>query len=63
VRLVAGAGIASSAGRDPKHPDFVAYRLGKGIVVRVGAPAWAADLAGNLELTDVTGRIWSLLSR
>lgn len=61
--LVGGAQILSSAGRDPRHPAFVAYRLGKGIVVRVGSPAWSADLAGNTELTDVTRRIWSLLSR
>jgi hypothetical protein len=61
--LVGGAQILSSAGRDPRHPAFVAYRLGKGIVVRVGSPAWSADLAGNTELTDVTRGIWSLLSR
>ncbi|HET8672759.1 MAG TPA: N,N-dimethylformamidase beta subunit family domain-containing protein [Thermoleophilaceae bacterium] len=61
--LVNGAQILSSAGRDPQHPSFVAYRLGKGTVVRVGSPAWSADLAGNTELTDVTRRIWSLLSR
>jgi FlgD Ig-like domain len=62
-RLTAGARIASAAGRDRDHPAFVAYRLGKGIVVRAGAPAWTASLAGNPELTDVTRRIWSLLSR
>ena len=62
-RLVAGASILSAAGRDPHHPDFVAYRLGSGIVVRFGAPTWASELAGNPELTDVTRRIWSLLSR
>jgi len=61
--LVGGAQILSSAGRDPQHPSFVAYRLGKGIVVRVGSPAWSSDLAGSTELTDVTRRIWSLLSR
>jgi hypothetical protein len=62
-RLTGGARIASAAGRDRQHPDFVAYRLGNGIVVRVGSPAWTASLAGNPELTDVTRRIWSLLSR
>jgi hypothetical protein len=62
-RLVGGAQILSSAGRDPQHPAFIAYRLGKGIVVRAGTPEWAASLAGNLELTDITRRVWSLLSR
>ena len=62
-RLVGGTQILSSAGRDPKHPAFIAYRLGKGTVVRVGTPEWASNLAGNVEVTDVTRRIWSLLSR
>jgi hypothetical protein len=62
-RLVGGAQVLSSAGRDPKHPAFVAYRLGKGIVVRAGSPEWGPMLAGNVELTDVTRRVWSLLSR
>jgi hypothetical protein len=62
-RLVGGAQVLSSAGRDPKHPAFVAYRLGKGIVVRAGSPEWGPMLAGDVELTDVTRRVWSLLSR
>jgi hypothetical protein len=62
-RLVGGTKILSSAGRDPKHPAFVAYRLGGGIVVRVGTPQWGQKLAGSLELTDITRRVWSLLSR
>jgi hypothetical protein len=62
-RLVGGTQVLSSAGRDPKHPAFVAYRLGKGIVVRVGTDEWAQKLAGNVEVTDVTRRVWSLLSR
>lgn len=62
-RLVGGAQILSSAGRDPKHPAFIAYRLGKGIVVRAGSSEWASSLAGDIELTDVTRRVWSLLSR
>jgi len=62
-RLVGGTQILSSAGRDPQHPAFIAYRLGKGIVVRTGTPEWAPSMAGNIEVTDVTRRIWSLLSR
>jgi hypothetical protein len=62
-RLVGGAQILSSAGRDPRHPAFIAYRLGKGIVVRTGTAAWNSTLAGDIELTDVTRRIWSLLSQ
>lgn len=62
-RLVGGTQILSSAGRDPKHPAFIAYRLGKGIVVRAGSSEWASSLAGDVELTDVTRRVWSFLSR
>jgi N,N-dimethylformamidase beta subunit-like protein len=62
-RLVGGTQILSSAGRDPKRPAFIAYRLGKGIVVRAGSPEWTSDLAGDVELSDVTRRVWSLLSQ
>jgi hypothetical protein len=62
-RLVGGTQILSSAGRDPSHPAFIAYRLGKGTVVRAGTPQWGPDLAGSIELTDVTRRVWSLLSQ
>ena len=62
-RLVEGARVLAAAGRDRKHPAFVAYGLGKGIVVRAGSPQWAVQLAGDPELTDVTMRIWSLLSQ
>jgi hypothetical protein len=62
-RLVGGTQVLSSAGRDPKHPAFIAYRLGKGIVVRAGSSEWTSNLAGDVELTDVTRRVWSLLSR
>ncbi len=62
-RLVGGTQVLSSAGRDPAHPAFIAYRLGRGIVVRAGTPEWGPTLNGNVELTDVTRRVWSLLSR
>lgn len=62
-RLVGGTQLLESAGRDPKHPAFVAYKLGNGIVVRVGTPEWASKLASDVELSDVTRRIWALLSR
>jgi flagellar hook assembly protein FlgD len=62
-RLVGGAQILSQAGRDPQHPAFVAYSLGKGIVVRVGSPDWASQLTTSVEMGTVTRRIWSLLSQ
>ncbi|MEA2480588.1 MAG: hypothetical protein QOJ07_2510 [Thermoleophilaceae bacterium] len=61
--LVAGAKLQTAAGRDPGHPALVGYRLGKGTVVRVGVPGWAAALASGGEEATVTKRIWALLSR
>ncbi len=60
-RLVGGTQILAAAGRDPKHPALVAYKLGNGTVVRVGAPQWASQLTTDTELTEVTRRIWTLL--
>jgi hypothetical protein len=62
-RLVSGTQLLESAGRDPKHPAFVAYKLGNGIVVRVGTPQWASQLATDPELTSVTRHIWTFLSQ
>lgn len=62
-RLVGGGQILSQAGRDPQHPAFVAYSLGKGYVVRVGSAQWASQLATSIEMGAVTRRIWSLLSQ
>lgn len=61
--LVGGARGVVGAGRDPRHPAFVAYRLGKGIVVRAGTPQWTAALGGDSEVQAVTRSTWDLLSR
>jgi hypothetical protein len=61
--LVAGAKLATAAGRDPQRPAFVGYRLGDGWVVRVGVPGWTAALDDRGEEATVTKRIWALLSR
>jgi murein DD-endopeptidase MepM/ murein hydrolase activator NlpD len=61
--LVGGARTVSAAGRDRAHPAFVAYRLGKGIVVRVGTPQWAAALGSDSEVQAITRSTWELLSR
>jgi hypothetical protein len=61
--LASGARVLSAAGRDPKHPAFVAYRLGRGIVVRAGTPQWARQAATDTEVAAVTRATWDLLSR
>jgi hypothetical protein len=61
-RFGTGIELLAGAGRGQK-PDFVAYRLGRGTVVRVGSDQWAANLAGSAEVRDITRRLWALLSQ
>jgi len=61
--LVSGTRVLAAAGRDAKHPSFVAYRLRDGLVIRAGSPEWGAQLASRSEVQSVTRRIWTLLSR
>ncbi len=56
MRLPRGAALLSSAGRDANSPAFVAYRLGGGTVIRVGAPGWNDALEGVNE-DDEVGRV------
>jgi hypothetical protein len=63
--LPAGARPLVLAGRTPGEPAFVAYRLGRGIVVRVGTAEWASELRGSradVGVARVTARIWRLLA-
>ena len=64
TRLPEGARPLDAAGRDPGEPAFVAYRLGRGIVVRSGTPDWARELNKrrlSVDIPRVTKRIWRLL--
>jgi hypothetical protein len=61
--LVSGTESLTAAGRDPDHPAFVAYRLGRGTVVRVGTPQWARAVGEDTEVASATRAIWELLSR
>jgi hypothetical protein len=63
--LAGDASPRESAGREQEHPAFVAYELGKGLVVRAGTPQWARELRESrlsIEIPRATRRIWSLLS-
>jgi hypothetical protein len=61
--LEPGARVLTAAGRLEGERDLVAYRLGKGIVIRAGTPQWAAQLAGQQPVAAATKRIWRLLRR
>ncbi len=48
---------------DDQKPDFVAYSLGQGLVIRVGAEGWPASLQSSQEVANATRQMWTLLSR
>lgn len=56
TRVVAAAGAQGATG-------FVAYRLGRGLVVRVGAAGWSRQVFSRPEVGRVTERIWEILGR
>ena len=63
--LAGDAHRVAAAGRDIGEPAFIAYDLGKGMVIRSGSPQWARELeaaALGIEVPQVTNRIWRLLS-
>ena len=61
--VVSGTEPITAAGRDPDRPAFVAYRLGRGTVVRVGTPQWARAIEDDSEVAAATRETWNLLSR
>ncbi|MGB1583945.1 MAG: hypothetical protein ACPHCI_09195, partial [Solirubrobacterales bacterium] len=44
------AEVLTAAGREEGKPAVVAYRLGKGLVIRVGVPGWQAELRGSGDI-------------
>ncbi|MDQ4048881.1 MAG: hypothetical protein M3131_05800 [Actinomycetota bacterium] len=65
-RLPDGARPLSSAGREQGQAAFVAYRLGKGTVIRMGTGQWARELEErrlSREVPQITKRIWAHLTR
>jgi hypothetical protein len=44
-------------------PDFVAYTLGKGVVIRGGTDQWPGQIGASPEVASATRRMWTLLSR
>jgi FlgD Ig-like domain len=62
----AGFPLLTAAGRFEERPAFVAYRFGKGIVIRPGTPQWTRQLderALDVEVPRITRRIWRQLAR
>lgn len=59
--LLTTAGRSAATGQS--KPEFVAYTLGKGLVIRIGSQQWPAAIDGSPEVSNATRRIWTLLSR
>lgn len=54
---------AERQGAQVGAPVIVAARLGRGLVIRTGLPEWETRIARDLNVSALTRRTWSLLSR
>jgi hypothetical protein len=63
LQLPRGSRALTAAGRDGGRPALVAYRLGRGLVIRLGTPEWSASARKDPDVATVTRRTWALLSR
>ena len=63
VRLPAGSRLLASAGADPRRPDVVVYRLGRGVVARIGVDGFARSVETSPSAGRIMRRLWDLLSR
>ena len=55
--------VVAAAGEQAGRPVVLAYRMGKGLVIRTGLPNWSQHLGSDQETAAVTRRMWTLLSR
>jgi hypothetical protein len=61
IQLPRGSRALTAAGRE--RAALVAYRLGRGLVIRMGTPQWGRAIARDPEVAAVTRRTWEVLSR
>jgi hypothetical protein len=53
--------IVAEAGTTTQTPTIVAYRLGSGVVVEIGLPAFTASLAHDVDTQELLRRLWTIL--
>jgi hypothetical protein len=63
LRLPAAARLLASAGAEPRRPDVVVYRLGDGVIARVGVDGFGRSLATSASSGRIMRRLWALLSQ
>jgi hypothetical protein len=57
-----GGNVVAAAGEQAGQPVVLAYRFGKGLVIRTGLPQWSQRVGSDQETAAVTRRMWTLLS-
>jgi hypothetical protein len=57
------ARLLSSLGVSSMSPAVIGYSLGRGVVVDIGLPGFAASLSHNVEAKELLSSVWSLLAR
>jgi hypothetical protein len=63
LRLPAGSRVLASAGADPRRPDMVVYRIGRGVVARIGVDGFARSVQTSPSAERIMRTLWDLLSR
>jgi hypothetical protein len=58
-----GARPLASAGPEPRRPSIIVYRLGRGVVARIGVEGWGQALQASPDAGRIMRRLWTLLSR
>ena len=61
--VTAPATLVSSAGTTSSSSAIIGLRLGRGAVVEMGIPGFAAALRHSSDAQEIFGRMWSLLTR
>jgi hypothetical protein len=57
-----GGNVVAAAGEQAGQPVVLAFRFGKGLVIRTGLPQWSQRVGSDQETAAVTRRMWTLLS-
>lgn len=52
-----------ATGTQGVKPDLVVYKLGRGLVIRLGTGQWSSQIVTSPEVAATTRRIWALLSQ
>ena len=55
--------IVSEAGTTTQTPSIVGYRLGSGVVIDIGLPAFTMSLAHDVDTRELVRQLWGILSR